>query len=917
MSVKNDIIALNEVVKQTTDLLKEQSTSWKSIVDEIKKINQSAPSSYIKMQKELADSIAKADQVEQRYQATLSKRTQLQNKINTDVQKILNTGSSLAKQQEKEIALEAKRQAQLEKSTNTYQKVQDRVRQLTQTYNDLATRQALGQKLDAQQLSQLAKLEGQLQAYDKILKQVDATVGKNQRNVGNYASGWNGLGNSINQITRELPAFTFSAQTGFLALSNNIPMLADEIKRVSDNVAEMRAKGQQVPGVMSQILTSFLSWQTALSLAVTLITVYGKEIGVLFDEMFQGSKKIDAAKIALTSYNEALKGGEYVDAYTKISKVNIAFNQAREGVISKEKALKIYNAELGDVMGTTNDFNKAEQTFINQSKNFVEASLARAQANILIAKSAELSIKNREISNNKEVSFMEQVSAFVKSGRPFSKLFDPLGNKVLDERSKAFNNNAKEIEANNKEAEKLMKNFSDLSKNLNFDKPDKKEKKKKDTTEKDRLEALRQQYEHQVSIFNLMEDGVDKEIRLLDAHYKYQNELDKGNKIKLLTNTNEYLAKLNKLVSDAKKEEEDKKKKADDEFLKEQEELFKEDERLTKEYNDDKQAWKDKADAEYLKSEQEKTDEYLRQVDRIKDYISQGMDLGNFGFSSLNIFTQMEENGKTAFENMIKNAQGWKEEMAIITQAVGDVLRDVFNQMEERQNAYYERQFANLDKEKEVALQFAGESATGREAIERQYEEKKVALQREQVKKQKQIAIFSAIINIAQGITASLAQGGPAGIILAALVGVLGAVQIASIANTPLPAFEKGTSNAPQGWAITQEKGAEMITDKNGNIKTLGNNKGNQLTYLNKGDKVYTADETTKRINEMLLGTGVAPIVSTNFSSGLTKDEMLEVMHQTLSKQPKTSVVFDQYGYNLYQEKKNSRTNLKNRNAKI
>lgn len=59
-----------------------------------------------------------------------------------------------------------------------------------------------------------------------------------------------------------------------------------------------------------------------------------------------------------------------------------------------------------------------------------------------------------------------------------------------------------------------------------------------------------------------------------------------------------------------------------------------------------------------------------------------------------------------------------------------------------------------------------------------------------------------------------------------------------------LPAFEDGTDNAPKGWALTQEKGAEIITDKDGNIKSLGSKKGAELTYLDSGDKVYNANET-------------------------------------------------------------------------
>lgn len=66
-----------------------------------------------------------------------------------------------------------------------------------------------------------------------------------------------------------------------------------------------------------------------------------------------------------------------------------------------------------------------------------------------------------------------------------------------------------------------------------------------------------------------------------------------------------------------------------------------------------------------------------------------------------------------------------------------------------------------------------------------------------------------------------------------------------------LSAFEKGTDNAPKGLAWTQEKGAEIITDKKGNIKSLGSNKGPSLTMLDAGDKVYNAQKSKSIIENL------------------------------------------------------------------
>ena len=51
-------------------------------------------------------------------------------------------------------------------------------------------------------------------------------------------------------------------------------------------------QGQPVKSVFSQLASSIFSWGTALSVGVTLLTVYGKEIGNFFKSIFEGVDSI-------------------------------------------------------------------------------------------------------------------------------------------------------------------------------------------------------------------------------------------------------------------------------------------------------------------------------------------------------------------------------------------------------------------------------------------------------------------------------------------------------------------------------------------------------------------------------------------------------------------------------------------------
>ena len=193
--------------------------------------------------------------------------------------------------------------------------------------------------------------------------------------------------------------------------------------------------------------------------------------------------------------------------------------------------------------------------------------------------------------------------------------------------------------------------------------------------------------------------------------------------------------------------------------------------------------------------------------------------------------------------------------------AISEAFQQAFNVIAQASQSNFDAEYSRLEAQRDFSISFAGDSAAAKEEIERQYNERKKAIQRREAEAQKRLSIFNAVIDTAQAVVAALANpGGPAGVALAIGVGLIGAAQIALISSQPVPQFYKGTDNAPEGWALTQERGAEVITDKKGNIKTLGNNKGAQMTYLSKGDKVYKSHEDY--INKELSKNGISEMGS-------------------------------------------------------
>lgn len=149
----------------------------------------------------------------------------------------------------------------------------------------------------------------QIQTLKNELKSMDAQMGNYQRNVGNYASHWNGLNMSVQQVARELPSLAVGWNTFFLAISNNLPMLADELKKARIEYQAMQEAGQKGIPVWKQLTKSILSWQTALVVGITLLSVYGKDIMDWVASLFKGKGAIDDIVSAERMWVDAIKEG--------------------------------------------------------------------------------------------------------------------------------------------------------------------------------------------------------------------------------------------------------------------------------------------------------------------------------------------------------------------------------------------------------------------------------------------------------------------------------------------------------------------------------------------------------------------------------------------------------------------------------
>jgi hypothetical protein len=225
----------------------------------------------------------------------------------------------------------------------------------------------------------------QIKQLKDELKAIDAQMGNYQRNVGNYTSHWNGLNASVQQVARELPSLAVGWNTFFLAISNNLPIMADEIKRARDEFKALQESGQKGVPVWKQLTKSILNWQTALVVGITLLSVYGKDIMNWIESLFKAKEVtgdlIDYENKLLIARQKGIQ-----DISRETTKLDLLYKTTQDTNKSMKERLAAANAlqkmspdYLGNMKKESILAGEAKEAYMQLRKELVASAIARAQ----------------------------------------------------------------------------------------------------------------------------------------------------------------------------------------------------------------------------------------------------------------------------------------------------------------------------------------------------------------------------------------------------------------------------------------------------------------------------------------------------------------------------------------------------------
>lgn len=274
------------------------------------------------------------------------------------------------------------------------------------SYNEMnAAVLALEKRLKSMSKDSFLGSEGQktlqqIQTLKNELKSMDAQMGNYQRNVGNYASHWNGLGMSVQQVAKELPSLAVDWNTFFLAISNNLPILADEIKKANAEFKAMRESGMKGIPVWKQLTGAIFNWQTALVIGITLLSVYGKDLVNWISGLGRAKKALDSVTIAQLALNNATKEG-IKNSISETNKLNILYKMANDtsrSIIERKQAVDELQAIYPEYFKNLPDeaimTGRASDAYNMAKNNIIELSKAKVK----LSEIDKLSVRAQELS---------------------------------------------------------------------------------------------------------------------------------------------------------------------------------------------------------------------------------------------------------------------------------------------------------------------------------------------------------------------------------------------------------------------------------------------------------------------------------------------------------------------------------------
>ncbi len=357
----------------------------------------------------------------------------------------------------------------------------------------------------------------------------------------------NNLKMQFSQVARELPSLAMGPQMFILAISNNLPMLADAIADVRKQNELLAASGQKGVPVWKQLGKALLSPQTALIALISLGIVYGKEIGNWVKNLGKAKKELSETQQLQESLNTSRrKGGEAAsEESAKLRILYTASQDTSKSMRERNKAVdelqKMYPDYFGKLSNEAILAGNAASAYDELTKAIIRKGQAQAAEDIVadyskrnfqlqrginadsqwvnqMRSAYEAALKQRE--GMRQNALTVNQSSFM-TNRTLSG--DSNAEKIIEEYERRMENirkSSEEIAKNNKTVEGIVKQIDTSAYTTDFSGSSKKQKEEKTDYASQLADArVKAQQTTEKLRIQIMQEGIAKRMAMAKQEY--------------------------------------------------------------------------------------------------------------------------------------------------------------------------------------------------------------------------------------------------------------------------------------------------------------------------------------------------------------------------------------------------------------
>lgn len=236
-------------------------------------------------------------------------------------------------------------------------------------------------------LQLISDTKGLSEGYDRLSKAAGANMVKTNSMYGATFS--------LTQVMRELPNFAIDARIGFMALSNNLPALAENFQRLAKDIDVVTGKEKGFKGAFAEFGKSLLSLNTIMIVLTTAMVLWGDELTKWISGLFEAAD----ATANFTKSQKALldvmteQKGAAMSTIESITKLGSQIRVYGDDTTKAKQIVKDFNKEFGTHLTTMAE---VKAMYPEMAKAAIDSAIKMQAAMNLIAQGASQMLREQK-----------------------------------------------------------------------------------------------------------------------------------------------------------------------------------------------------------------------------------------------------------------------------------------------------------------------------------------------------------------------------------------------------------------------------------------------------------------------------------------------------------------------------------------